>query len=107
MSSVADVICRRFDTFTKGFVVHYAIGIGFHSIAFLSNEFIASRCLDNLVSCYAGIEALLGSSHGKLSMVVLNDHEEVGSLSTTGADGPFLKVSSEDYVSLGLTAMRK
>ena len=61
------------------------------SVIGLSNEFIASRCLDNLVSCYAGIEALLGSSHGKLSMVVLNDHEEVGSLSTTGADGPFLE----------------
>jgi len=56
----------------------------------LEQEFIASARLDNLLSCHAGLEALLGASGSGNPVVVLNDHEEVGSASTSGAEGPFL-----------------
>jgi len=52
---------------------------------------LASGRLDNQLSCWAAIEALVkvdGPQH--TAVVVLNDHEEVGSVSTTGADGPLL-----------------
>ncbi|MBX2870323.1 MAG: M18 family aminopeptidase [Acidiferrobacterales bacterium] len=57
----------------------------------LEEEFIASARLDNLLSCHAGIEALLAAKNAANAMVVLNDHEEVGSASTSGAEGPFLQ----------------
>lgn len=56
----------------------------------LENEFIASARLDNLLSCYAGMEALLAANDKTNNVLVLNDHEEVGSTSASGAEGPFL-----------------
>ena len=56
----------------------------------LENEFIASARLDNLLSCYAGLEALLAANDKTNNVLVLNDHEEVGSTSAGGAEGPFL-----------------
>lgn len=54
-------------------------------------DFIASARLDNLLSCYTGLQALL-TAHGEQScLLVCNDHEEVGSASHCGADGPFLQ----------------
>ena len=47
--------------------------------------------LDNLLSCYIGLQALLGSEPGEWALLVCNDHEEVGSLSSTGAQGPMLR----------------
>ena len=60
------------------------------SLVGLNQEFIASARLDNLLSCHAAIEALLQSGNTGNQIVVLNDHEEVGSGSTSGAEGPFL-----------------
>ena len=60
------------------------------SLVGLNQEFIASARLDNLLSCHAAIEALLQSGNTSNQIVVLNDHEEVGSGSTSGAEGPFL-----------------
>lgn len=57
----------------------------------LDQEFIASARLDNLLSCHAAIEALITSEEKCNQVVVLNDHEEVGSGSTSGAEGPFLQ----------------
>lgn len=57
----------------------------------LENEFIASARLDNLLSCYAGMEALLAAGDSGNHVLVLNDHEEVGSVSESGAEGPFLQ----------------
>ncbi|MDX1755672.1 MAG: M18 family aminopeptidase [Marinobacter sp.] len=56
----------------------------------LREEFIASARLDNLLSCYIGIQALLASDGKEPSLFVCNDHEEVGSVSAEGAQGPFL-----------------
>jgi len=57
----------------------------------LEREFIASARLDNLLSCHAATEALLAAGAGNNNIIVLNDHEEVGSVSGGGADGPFLR----------------
>ncbi|WP_207063304.1 M18 family aminopeptidase [Motiliproteus sp. SC1-56] len=56
----------------------------------LHQEFIASARLDNLLSCYLGLQALLEAAPGQGAILVCNDHEEVGSQSSSGADGPFL-----------------
>jgi len=63
---------------------------------------LSSGRLDNQLSCWAAVTALLAcepSDHG--SMIVLNDHEEVGSSSRSGAAGPFL-----DHVINRLVASR-
>lgn len=66
---------------------------------------LSSARLDNQASCWAATQAIASStsSTGRrrtssesvasehISMIVLNDHEEVGSSSTTGAQGPFLE----------------
>lgn len=57
----------------------------------LKDEFIASARLDNLLSCFTGLEALLAADGRQSTLLVCNDHEEVGSLSTAGAQGPFLR----------------
>jgi aspartyl aminopeptidase len=58
----------------------------------LNNDFIASARLDNLLSCYIGLDALLGCNGSQSAMLVCTDHEEVGSASAAGADGPFLQM---------------
>jgi aspartyl aminopeptidase len=57
----------------------------------LRQEFIASARLDNLLSCYAGLQALLASGDACSSLLICNDHEEVGSQSAAGAQGPMLR----------------
>jgi aspartyl aminopeptidase len=56
----------------------------------LNHEFVASARLDNLLSCYIGLQSLIGCAGTLPSALVCNDHEEVGSQSATGAQGPFL-----------------
>ncbi|MDY0205028.1 MAG: M18 family aminopeptidase [Pseudomonas sp.] len=57
----------------------------------LNQDFIAGARLDNLLSCYAGLQALLSSDDQQMQVLVCTDHEEVGSNSACGADGPFLE----------------
>jgi aspartyl aminopeptidase len=57
----------------------------------LGGEFIAAARLDNLLSCYIGVQALLASQGNETRLVVCSDHEEVGSASASGAQGPFLE----------------
>ena len=58
----------------------------------VNNDYIASARLDNLLSCYVDICALVDAADsGQWSLVVCNDHEEVGSQSAAGAAGPFLQ----------------
>ncbi|MEQ8516884.1 MAG: M18 family aminopeptidase [Chromatocurvus sp.] len=57
----------------------------------LKREFIASARLDNLLSCYTGLQALLAADPAHSALLVCNDHEEVGSTSAVGAQGPMLR----------------
>lgn len=56
----------------------------------LNGEFLASARLDNLISCYIGLQSLLTADGEQTCMLVCNDHEEVGSASACGAQGPML-----------------
>ena len=56
----------------------------------LNQAFIASARLDNLLSCFIALDALVESDLASNALIVLNDHEEVGSSSIAGADGSFL-----------------
>jgi aspartyl aminopeptidase len=53
-------------------------------------SFVTSARLDNLLSCYAGMMALMNADDCEWSALVATDHEEVGSASTIGAQGPML-----------------
>src|SRR5690606_17155286 len=53
-------------------------------------DFIASARLDNLLSCFTGLESIINASGEQTVMLVCNDHEEVGSASACGANGPML-----------------
>lgn len=57
-----------------------------------NEEFLASARLDNLLSCYTGVKAIIGASTQKSALLICSDHEEVGSESTSGAAGPFLEM---------------
>ncbi len=61
----------------------------------INQDFIASARLDNLLSCYVGLRSLLDCSQQRGAMLICNDHEEVGSVSAAGADGPFLQTILE------------
>jgi aspartyl aminopeptidase len=57
----------------------------------LHDDFIAGARLDNLLSCYTGLMALLDNDGKQNTLLVCTDHEEVGSMSAAGAQGSFLK----------------
>lgn len=68
-----------------------------------NGDFIASARLDNLLSCFIGLEALLAADTTQHTVLVCNDHEEVGSQSAVGAQGPMLesvlrRVAGEEVV---------
>ncbi len=64
----------------------------------LRGEFIASARLDNLLSTYVALRALLGADDEHASMIVCNDHEEVGSVTASGAQGTFLRAVLERLI---------
>ncbi|QFR43134.1 M18 family aminopeptidase [Sulfurimonas xiamenensis] len=57
----------------------------------LNDDFIASARIDNLISCYVGILSICSIDESKPMLFIANDHEEVGSSSTSGAGGSFLE----------------
>lgn len=61
----------------------------------LEEEFIASARLDNLLSCHVGLQALLSAGAEQNKLFICTDHEEVGSASACGAQGPFLEQTIE------------
>jgi aspartyl aminopeptidase len=62
------------------------------SVIGADHSLLASGRLDNQVSCWAAVTALAAAApSGHVAVAVLNDHEEVGSSSNTGAAGPFLE----------------
>jgi aspartyl aminopeptidase len=57
-----------------------------------SSELLAAPRLDNLCSCFGALRAIAAQPEdGTPAVVVLNDHEEVGSTSATGAVGAWLE----------------
>lgn len=78
VSSIAAVDAQLFDVTPAGL-----LGV--------DGSLLASARLDNQLSCWAAITALATSGSNQHCLVVLNDHEEVGSASTTGAGGPLLE----------------
>ncbi|WP_456267617.1 M18 family aminopeptidase [Kushneria sp. AK178] len=56
----------------------------------LDGEMISGMRLDNLLSCYCGLRALIDSDGTQGALFVANDHEEIGSGSTGGAQGTLL-----------------
>lgn len=61
------------------------------SVYGVQRDFIASARLDNLLSCFVGLEALLKSNTEHSQLLICTDHEEVGSCSSSGAAGPMLE----------------
>ena len=57
----------------------------------LDKEFLTSARLDNLLSCYIATRSLVEADNTNTCIIACNDHEEVGSVSAIGADGPFLE----------------
>ena len=57
----------------------------------LKKDFISSARLDNLLSCFIGLEALINANSDQAVMLICTDHEEVGSQSACGAQGSFLR----------------
>jgi len=57
----------------------------------LSDDFIASARLDNLLSCYLGMLSICSIDASRAMLFIASDHEEVGSESTSGASGSFLE----------------
>ncbi|MAJ87965.1 MAG: M18 family aminopeptidase [Cellvibrionales bacterium TMED49] len=62
-----------------------AINIG------ISEEFLVSARLDNLLSCYVAAKAISVADQEHNCILVCSDHEEIGSVSSSGSDGPFLE----------------
>ena len=77
VSQVLDYELSFYDTQPPGLV-------GFN------DEFLTSARLDNLLSCFMGLEALLSSDLVEGQLLICTDHEEVGSMSASGAQGPLL-----------------
>ncbi|WP_046319172.1 M18 family aminopeptidase, partial [Mycobacterium sp. UM_Kg1] len=62
----------------------------------VDQQFVSAPRLDNQASCYAGLEALLAARPGRyLPVLVLFDHEEVGSTSDHGAQSDLLRTVLE------------
>jgi len=61
------------------------------SLVGLNQEFVCASRIDNLLSTYIGARAILDTESDQASLFISTDHEEVGSASACGAQGPFLK----------------
>ena len=75
-------------------------------LAGVDGELVSAPRLDNLCSCWAGVEALMaavaGGEPAQIPLLVLFDHEEVGSTSDRGAASTLLPALTERIVmSLG------
>jgi aspartyl aminopeptidase len=71
-------------------------------VAGVRGEFVHAPRLDNLGSCHAGLSALRLAAQGELPaatrVLVLYDHEEIGSRTAEGAAGPLLAHALERTV---------
>ncbi len=84
VEKIAGAGVLSYDLFLVNADVPYSFGV--------NDEFLAAPRVDNLVSAYASIEGLLsGGERGGIAVAACLDCEEVGSLSTQGADSDFLE----------------
>jgi aspartyl aminopeptidase len=72
----------------------------------LEQDFIASARLDNLLSCFIGLQAILEADNQVSSLLICTDHEEVGSASCCGAKGPMLQQFLERLLPEGESRIR-
>jgi aspartyl aminopeptidase len=93
----ADLLKKQIETEHTGVHVKKVLGyeVGFYdsqpaALIGFREDFVTSARLDNLLSCFTGLRALLDASGDEPALLVCNDHEEVGSMSAEGAQGPFL-----------------
>lgn len=56
----------------------------------LNNEFISAGRLDNLLSCHVAAKALADAAGSHNTLLFCANHEEIGSVSASGARGDFL-----------------
>ncbi len=78
---------------TEAVILDYELsfyGVEKPAIIGLEQQFLASARLDNLLSCYTGLQALIENDDDSCQLLVCNDHEEVGSGSAAGARGNLL-----------------
>ena len=64
------------------------------AITGLNDDYVSAARLDNLLSCFCGMTAMLEAFEQqpeKPQLLICTDHEEIGSQSACGAQGPFLK----------------
>jgi len=90
---LADCLARDDAEFKDARVLDYELSLYDSqppALVGIDQQFLTSARLDNLLSCYAGLAALIASDNAEWSMLVATDHEEVGSASTIGAQGPML-----------------
>ena len=68
----------------------------------IREDMVSAPRIDNLLSCHAGTEALIAAAEGDgpVPVLALFDHEEVGSMSSTGAAGPLLERTLRRFVGL-------
>ncbi len=64
----------------------------------INGEFLVSARLDNLLSCYVAAKAISAADGEHNCVLVCSDHEEIGSVSSSGSDGPFLESVLERMV---------
>jgi aspartyl aminopeptidase len=76
----------------------YAYDTQSAAVTGLDDDYVSAARLDNLLSCFCGLTALIEafrSNPEKAQLLVCTDHEEIGSQSACGAQGPFLKDTLE------------
>jgi len=76
------------------------------AIVGFQQDFIASARLDNLLSCFVGLKAILQADDSVSSLLICTDHEEVGSTSCCGAKGPMLQQFLERLIPESETRIR-
>jgi len=63
------------------------------AIGGFDGAFVLAPRLDNQASCHAALSAIVGAEASDATQIVcLYDHEEVGSLTSAGADGPLVEL---------------
>ncbi len=89
-------------------ILHY--DLGFYNFdeplaVGMENELISSPRIDNLASVAALLESIVsGERDGGINMIGLFDHEEVGSVSKSGADSELLMMTLKQFLrGFGLT----